>query len=61
MKRITITLDRWNDEYRVPGIKNREASAYYTSDEEDAINTCKAMHGECTIKIRKVDEHPEGK
>lgn len=59
---ITITYDRWNDEYRVPGINSaREAEAYYTNDRDDALATAGHIHGHgLKIKIKKVDEHPVG-
>jgi hypothetical protein len=54
-KTITITKNVNYNEYRVPGKKGTEASAYYTDDKEDAINTAKAEHGKnITIKFRSV-------
>lgn len=43
MRKINIRFD--GDEYRVPGPDRTEAQAYYTDDREDAIDTCKAIHG----------------
>jgi len=56
MKKVTIKKDA-NNEYRVPGITNREAEAYYTDDKEDAVNTAKAIHGEnITVTFKRVEE-----
>ena len=51
----TITITKNYNEYRVPGKKGTEASAYYTDDKEDAIETAKAEHGKnVVIKFRSV-------
>lgn len=36
-------------EYQVPGIEPGAASTYYTEDRQDAIDTCKVIHGVDTI------------
>ena len=49
----TITIRKKYNEYRVPGKKGTEASAYYTDDKEDAILTAMAEHGKnIVIKFR---------
>lgn len=54
-KTITIIKNLNYNEYRVPGKKGTEASAYYTDDKEDAIATAKAEHGKnVVIKFRSV-------
>ena len=65
-KTIDITLSSdWGD-YRVPDPSGREAPAYYTDDEDDAVATADLMWvgaGACDqleVRIRKVDAHPEG-
>jgi hypothetical protein len=48
-----VTIKKHYGEYRVPGKKGTEASAYYTDDKEDAILTAMAEHGKnITIKFR---------
>lgn len=52
-KVVTIIKDPGYNEYRVPGKKGTEASAYYTDDKEDAILTAQAEHGKnIVIKFR---------
>jgi hypothetical protein len=54
-KTIVIKKSTVYNEYRVPGKKDMEASAYYTDDKEDAIATAKAEHGkDIIIKFRSV-------
>jgi hypothetical protein len=54
-KTITIVKNIGLNEYRVPGKKGTEASAYYTDDKDDAIATAKAEHGRnIVIKFRSV-------
>jgi hypothetical protein len=56
-KTITIRKNVMYGEYRVPGKKGTEASAYYTDDKEDAVATAKAEHGKnVVIKFRSVRE-----
>jgi len=56
-KTITICKNVTYGEYRVPGRKGTEASAYYTDDKEDAVATAKAEHGKnVVIKFRSVRE-----
>jgi hypothetical protein len=54
----TITIRKnltWGGEYRIPGKRDTEASAYYTDDKEDAVETAKAIHGkDIIIKFRSV-------
>ncbi len=55
-KTVWITKHVGYNEYRVPGKKGTEASAYYTDDKEDAIATAKAEHGKnITIKFKSVN------
>ena len=57
-KPVVITL--YEGEYRVPGPDGTEAQAYYASDEEDAINTFRAIHGDKPYNIRRVyNEHSQ--
>ncbi len=54
-KVITIKKSSTYNEYRVPGKKGTEASAYYTDDKQDAIDTAIAEHGKnIVIKFRSV-------
>ena len=56
-KTITIRKNISLNEYRVPGKRNTEASAYYTEEKEDAVLTAKDMHGKnVIIKFRSVRE-----
>jgi hypothetical protein len=49
---VTIRYNRNLNEYKVPGIPNNEANAYYTDDRKDAIDTAKSIYGtDVTIKI----------
>jgi hypothetical protein len=53
---ITIKKHSGYGEYRVPGKKGTEASAYYTDTKEDAILTAQAEHGKnIVIKFRSVN------
>ena len=54
-KEIVIRYNRAYNEYRVPGKKGTEASAYYTDDKEDAIRTARAEHGRnISIKVKRM-------
>ncbi len=54
-KTVVIKKSTVYNEYRVPGKKDTEASAYYTDDKDDAITTAKAEHGDnIVIKFRSV-------
>jgi hypothetical protein len=54
-KTITIRKNLTYNEYRVPGKKGTEASAYYSDDKEDAILTAIAEHGKnIIIKFKSV-------
>ena len=56
-KTITIRKNISFNEYRVPGKRNTEASAYYTEEKEDAVLTAKDMHGKnVIIKFKSVRE-----
>ena len=48
-------------EYRVPGPDGREATAYYTEWEDDAIGTAKLMYKnkDIEIEIKRVKELPD--
>ena len=54
----TITIRKnltWGGEYRVPGKRDTEASACYSDDKEEAVETAKAIHGKnVIIKFRSV-------
>jgi hypothetical protein len=39
------TLGFKSYEYKVPGVNQTEASAYYTNDKQDAVDTAIAIHG----------------
>lgn len=52
LETIQIDYNPDYEEYRVPGIDGNEASAYYTHDKGDAIQTAQHIHGkECEIKV----------
>ena len=53
MTKVEVTFD--GEEYRVPGQDRRsEDQAYYTNDQEDAIDTARAIHGEhVTVHFRR--------
>lgn len=54
---VVILLDRWNEEYRVPGPSGSEAQAYYTNDREDALGTARVVWGSTvSIRIKRVDD-----
>ncbi len=55
---ITIHFD--GHEYRVPGPERNEATAYYTDDRVDALDTFQVMwQGTAAVPvIRRVDELP---
>jgi hypothetical protein len=48
-KTIWIQKNTAYNEFRVPGKKGTEASAYYTDDKDDAIQTAIAEHGKNII------------
>lgn len=51
-----LQIDVVDGEFRVPGPDGREASAYYTDDRTDAVNTARHMHGAHIIpRFRKRD------
>ena len=64
---VTIWRDT-NDEYQVPAPDFREASAYYTDDRRDAVDTLTAMwtRGPAAIttraalsyRVQRCDTHP---
>ena len=43
--KIIIRYDESYDEYRVPGPDGTDEQIYFTSDEEDAIDTAKVIFG----------------
>lgn len=57
---VIVTYDGYD--YRVPAPDGREASAYYTDSEEDALDTLRYAWKwpEAEMEIREVDEHPGG-
>lgn len=58
-KKITIQYSRSWQEYRVPAGPQglADASIYYTSDRQDALDTARKIHGsDAEIKIRSVAE-----
>lgn len=50
--KITIRFD--GEEFRVPGPDRTEAQAYYTDDRQDAIDTARAIYGQCQFRFVRV-------
>jgi len=59
IRALGLTISKCNGEYRVafPGPGN-EASAYYTNDLQDALNTARAMHAHARAEILKFRKLP---